>query len=444
MLRTSVYLGAVAACVAGVLAAPAEAAAPGATVTRDNTPIKGVSLVRPVNLGKVSSSLAWRLPAFASDPRLRGLLAYDVVDQGTGQVVSSRYGYRTVMPASTFKILTAVVALRVIGADARSATEVLELPSSASLPNVTRVALVGGGDSLVTSDDLRSLMPAIVAKMRADGNESIQLSIDDSLFAPPTNATGWPAKYVPGVIAPVRALERDRRRSMDTSDEVGRWFTTQLRTLGVPVTYAGRTVAPIDAPTIVSFRGYTTAEAVRRMLLYSDNDVAEHLARLTAIAGGEEPTWTGWRDVALGELRTLRINVSGLRLYDGSGLSREDRLTPAALVTLLRQALDASRYPQLRSLLIDAPGAFPVAGKTGTLKLRFTSAKSKCAQGKVRAKTGFLTGTQSLAGVATGVDGRTRVFAIVLNNQPPKTSDLAVRAALDEMAATVTGCTFAK
>ena len=446
MLRAGAYACVVLAFTASLVAAPARAVAPGRTATQPTTQSigRGVSLVRPLSLSAVSSSLGWRLPRYVNDKRLAGLLAYEVVDAESGQLISARHAYLPVMPASTFKILTAVVALRVIGPNARSSTDVVELPAISALPNVTRVALVGGGDSLLSTKDLTTLLDPVIEHAQNDGNTSIQLSIDDSMFPSPTNAYGWLSKYLPGVISPVRALERDGRHGWDTSADVGRWFTTQLRARGMKATYAGRRTAPVDALTVASFKGHTTKESVRKMLLFSDNDVAEHLARLSAMAGGEEPTYEGWRSVAVDELKSLGMNLTGLHLYDGSGLSRQDRLTPAALITLLRVAMKSSKYPSLSSMLVDQPASIPLAGRTGTLKNRFTSAASKCARGRVFAKTGFLTGTGSLAGVAKGVDGRTRLFAIVLNNQSKKVSDVAARAALDEMAATITGCTFAR
>jgi D-alanyl-D-alanine carboxypeptidase/D-alanyl-D-alanine-endopeptidase (penicillin-binding protein 4) len=334
------------------------------------------------------------------------------------------------------------VALRLMPASTRFATDVVELPASSKLPNVTRVAIVGGGDTLLSSTDLMKLMPAIAAKVGSDGNDTVQINIDDSLFAPPTPATGWLPTYTLGEISPVRALERDERRRWDTSDEVGRWFTTEIRTHGIKAIYGGRTVAPIDASTVAKFSGHTLNQNIQAMLLNSDNDIAEHLARLATLAAGEQPTWQSWQEVALAQLRALHINTSGLRIYDGSGLSRAARLTPAAIVALVRMALQPKKYPALRTLLVTAPGDFPVAGSTGTLKYRFTAKSASCARGKVRAKTGFLTGVGSLAGVARGVDGRDRVFAFFLNNQSPKTTSVAVRNALDDMAATTVGCTF--
>jgi D-alanyl-D-alanine carboxypeptidase/D-alanyl-D-alanine-endopeptidase (penicillin-binding protein 4) len=86
---------------------------------------------------------------------------------------------------------------------------------------------------------------------------------------------------------------------------------------------------------------------------------------------------------------------------------------------------------------------FPVAGVSGTLApsyRRYTSWPTACAAGKVKAKTGSLSGVYALSGVAVARDGRPRVFSFVANGVPATSSGRAVRAALDRLAATVVGC----
>jgi D-alanyl-D-alanine carboxypeptidase/D-alanyl-D-alanine-endopeptidase (penicillin-binding protein 4) len=129
--------------------------------------------------------------------------------------------------------------------------------------------------------------------------------------------------------------------------------------------------------------------------------------------------------------------MTGVRLYDGSGLSRGNRLTAAALVALLGAATSAS-HPELRA--IHLAGGLPVAGLTGTLRAargRFATPPSSCAVGRLAAKTGHLSDVVTLAGVATGADGRPKTFAILLNG---RRSTLATKQWVDGLAATITGC----
>jgi len=89
------------------------------------------------------------------------------------------------------------------------------------------------------------------------------------------------------------------------------------------------------------------------------------------------------------ELNSGVPRVPGLLLADGSGVSRQDFVSPAFLAQLLQLMVNNTEY---RSLL-------PVAGESGTLADRFIGT---AAQGIVQAKTGTLNGVNSLSGYLVG------------------------------------------
>ena len=92
-------------------------------------------------------------------------------------------------------------------------------------------------------------------------------------------------------------------------------------------------------------------------------------------------------------------------VYDGSGLSRGDRLGPGHAGRRARGGVDG-RHPNLVGL---QHGSLPVAGRTGTLApnyLRYITKPTRCAAGLIEAKTGSLSGVISLSGFARGADGR--------------------------------------
>lgn len=103
--------------------------------------------------------------------------------------------------------------------------------------------------------------------------------------------------------------------------------------------------------------------------------------------------------------RQIGLPVEGCRFADGSGLSRENRLTPRFLVGLLQ-------YMRTES---DCAGPFvnslPIAGVDGTLRKRMLDS---CAAGCVRAKTGFLTGVSTLSGYVDR-NGQVLCFSIMMN-----------------------------
>jgi D-alanyl-D-alanine carboxypeptidase/D-alanyl-D-alanine-endopeptidase (penicillin-binding protein 4) len=134
---------------------------------------------------------------------------------------------------------------------------------------------------------------------------------------------------------------------------------------------------------------------------------------------------------AVGE---LGVDLRGVRLYDGSGLSRANRIPALTLAQLLRAA-GGAEHPELRPLLT----GLPVAGFSGTLRERFVTAPASAGAGLVKGKTGTLTGVTALAGVVPDRSGRLLAYAFMTDHVPvPKT--FAARDAMDRMASVLARC----
>jgi D-alanyl-D-alanine carboxypeptidase/D-alanyl-D-alanine-endopeptidase (penicillin-binding protein 4) len=99
------------------------------------------------------------------------------------------------------------------------------------------------------------------------------------------------------------------------------------------------------------------------------------------------------------------VPLTGVRIVDGSGLSRLDRLTANAIAGLLRAAWDD---PAVRPTFI---AALPVAGVSGTLEDRL---RTPPARGRVLAKTGTTSDASALSGYVS-----TRFLFTVLQNGHP-------------------------
>jgi D-alanyl-D-alanine carboxypeptidase/D-alanyl-D-alanine-endopeptidase (penicillin-binding protein 4) len=102
-------------------------------------------------------------------------------------------------------------------------------------------------------------------------------------------------------------------------------------------------------------------------------------------------------------------------LYDGSGMSDDDRVAPRAYTRLLAYAARQTWGPAWRDTL-------PVAGVDGSLAHRFRSSPLK---GKLFAKTGTLNEVNALSGYLTAASGQTLVFSIMVNgHRPGSTAEL--------------------
>ncbi len=373
----------------------------------------------------VHDRLAIRSLAKALGPDLAGT----VTDATTGQELWSRTPREAQIPASNAKIITAVNALEAYGPAYRFSTEVV----SGATPR--EVVLVGSGDPSLKTVHLARMARTVAAGLQAQGLRWVRVRVDDSLFPAPTLATGWRSSYVTRDVSPVRALVVDQHRRYDTSLDAGQVFAAQLRKQGLKVYGVARALRPETATVLASSLGAPLGTQVTGMLQQSDNDVAEGLHRLVAVKNGFEPSWLGAQQAQASALATLGVPLS-TPVYDGSGLSRRDRVSPALLAAVLGKVMDGA-HPNLLGL---QHGAFPVAGMSGTLAssyLRFVTKPTRCAAGLVEAKTGSLSGVISLSGFARGADGNVKIFSFLLNRVP---STLTTRRAVDKLAATVTGC----
>jgi serine-type D-Ala-D-Ala carboxypeptidase/endopeptidase (penicillin-binding protein 4) len=386
-----------------------------------------------ISLGRAPSSADRRM-ARALTTRARSVaprgLSGAVIDVGSGRLVWTLRGETPRMPASTAKLITATAALNSYGPEHRFTTTVRQGAER------SRVALVGAGDPSLSTADLSTLARATAAALGRQKITRVSLRVDDGLFPRPTPAPGWASSYVPRQVRKVRALVVDEHHAADTSMDAGRVFATQLKRAHIKVVGTRRGAAPRKAKVLARVPGDRLSAIVTRMLLSSDNDHAEALRRLVAVDRGQPATWAGAERANRTVLGTHGFTLAQGAIWDGSGLSRSDRIGAVRLARVVRQALDGRR----KDLAPLRDGALPVAGRSGTLgprSRRFITAPSRCAAGRVVAKTGTLRDVVALAGWTRARDGRIKAFAFIVNGP---SQSLALKRRVDALAATVNGC----
>ncbi|MEU1140235.1 D-alanyl-D-alanine carboxypeptidase/D-alanyl-D-alanine-endopeptidase [Streptomyces sp. NPDC005885] len=361
-----------------------------------------------------------------------------VVDVSTGKRLYGVGADDALTPASTTKIATAVAALSAMGADHRFTTR------AALEPDTKEVVLVGGGDPTLTAHQdaedwasLRTLADRTAATLKKRGVREVTLSYDTTLYA---GAELHPIG-VNENLAPVSALMADEGRTDDSSSgpvlrvtdpaaDAAKKFASFLQEHGIKSTSPGPSKATGRADTLATVSSPPLSDLVERMLTNSDNDIAEALARQTAVATGRRADFDGGAVAIAAQLKKLQLPVGGAAFNDGSGLNRDDRLTADLLTALLVKAGDPA-HPELRPVLT----GLPVAAFTGTLTTRYTDATG--AAGVVRAKTGTLTGVNTLAGTVVDKDGQLLAFAFLASDT---TNALEAQAALDRTATALAGC----
>jgi len=187
-------------------------------------------------------------------------------------------------------------------------------------------------------------------------------------------------------------------------------------------TIAVEKIAEIKSPNLASIINFT--------LLYSDNLLAQRLAMLATVRFGYPGTKDGLNQMVNEKLTALNINIDGLHLEDGSGISGGNRVSALTISQLL---LKVRTEPKLK-IIYDS---LPVGGVSGTLIGRYRGTAPQ-AVGLVRAKTGSTRHTVSLAGYATAGE-KEYVFVVIANHVgSTKRKQNAARSAIDRMLGTIT------
>lgn len=395
----------------------------------------------------------------------RADLAVHARDLRTGAVLYDYGGETLLNPASNQKVLTAAVALDLLGPDYTFETRVLRSDRV--------LVLRGEGDPALDRDDLQAL--AVIVAEQVELGDVEQIIVDDSAFAERRFGPGLydPEGYGAAYEAPSGALSVDFNTveirvapvagesvpSVDVDEagahvevrngaSVGRRGVISVRTFAEgdktvvsvrgtmsrrarpvvvrrrvydPGLHAGTVFAarlaeqwgseplpvvrgetPSEAETVIVNASAPLAEILDRGLAYSNNFIAEQVLRTMAWRVYDEPgSWDAGLEILGAYWRGLGREDEPV-LENGSGLTRRGRLSAEGLVDVLVAA-----YHETPSLL----EALPASGEPGTLRARL-----RRSEGRVRAKTGTLDGVSGLSGVLTDEQGQPTVaFSILVN-----------------------------
>jgi serine-type D-Ala-D-Ala carboxypeptidase/endopeptidase (penicillin-binding protein 4) len=198
----------------------------------------------------------------------------------------------------------------------------------------------------------------------------------------------------------------------------------------------GAVAGPPQEPTVgrlASIESPPMRVLLRFMVQQSDNHLADTLWHVLGRVRTGEGSWEGGDRAARQVLDLLGVDHGQAAFADGSGLSRDDRLTARLLVDLDR-AMTAGRHAEIWRALM------AVAGEEGTLRTRL---RGTPAQGRLLGKTGSLSDVSALSGVVEGEQARRYHFA-VLANDAQGADRAVVRALVDEigllLSADLLGC----
>lgn len=299
-----------------------------------------------------------------------------IIDQVEKKVLLENKPNSPRIPASVLKLLTAAVAIENLGSQARFTTRVMKMAKE------DEILIRGSKDPFLTTNRAiasryghKNLL-SLLNKGNPDNLKRIKIFYEGLYPKDLYNlSVAMKNKKIKAKFIKV---------SRGQADEIGRDEVASI------------TSAPLS-------------KMIEHLILWSDNLVADRLADAAARKVGNPTTGIGltstYRDVLTG----LGVENAGLKVRDGSGLSKKNQVSARIVVDLL---MSIRKDPKFNSIY----EGLPIAGETGTLVNRFESAPG--AKGMVRAKTGWVNNSVTLAGFVKSGE-KEYAFAILADGITP-------------------------
>ena len=404
-----------------------------------------------------------KINSLMNDPVLRNAnWGFVIYDPKTKKVVSSYNENASLVPASTTKLLTTETAMNLLGEKFRWITQ-LEFSGNIDADGVLQgnLYIVGSGDpSLGTNkagaSSYSSIISDFVAAMsqkgikKVNGDIIIQTAVfkmnkmqrlpanivwlengnyylpvgstseinpqNEKLIAKQANpfAENKNFYYISPYINQMVYADKFNGLGLTTKlPDPPAYLANTLRTTmlksGLPVT--GKVITkttdlnPEKRELITNYQSPTLSEIVYYTNQHSDNALAEATLRMVGFQKNGDQTLESGRKVVVDHLTEISFDTNGLNYIDGSGLSRNNLVTPISQVKFLTNLVNEKYYKTYFDSL-------PIGGQTGTLKKMFMGSGN----GQVFAKTGTLNKVKTLAGYMKTNSGKTLVFSLLINN----------------------------
>lgn len=322
-----------------------------------------------------------------------------LIDGTTGEIVYERNAYSQRKPASVMKILSGVATLKFLDSQSRFTTDI-------SLGAENKTLVIKG-----SYDPWISLSHSVARKMQ---RESLPYLAFNSMSAI-RQANGGSLKNITVLYSGLYSQDVANFKSFWAK----RGFKPKLEEVSNDETLSTAEIFVVgdSSPPLSQILDFT--------LKWSDNLLADRLARLAARAAGYPFSTQGVRETFSQILTEFEIDPSKLVVVDASGLSKQNRITAQIIGQLLYRIRKDETYDLLYNSL-------PVGGVSGTLRSRFLTTAPN-AIGLVRAKTGTLNGTVTLAGYVESTEGE-YIFVTLADEIPRGTrAEGKARAAIDRL-----------
>ena len=335
-----------------------------------------------------------------------------VVDRH-GQLLADINGTVAKVPASNQKLITTAFALDKLGPDFKLRTQLLRRPDGV-------LEISGEGDPDLGIREIQRFAMAALGHGGArsfSSRDDLQLTIREE-----PRQHWWPSDWHPAdriytYGAPITRLAlTSNALDVAVTNPIGR-----LQRLLESEIYRQGGKAHLK---LVNHDQVKTSSA-QSVLLHEEDSAPMHA--LVSLANAESHNFTAevllrhaaesW-DVRLASREAMRwmqrqnLPLNGLRIADGSGLSRNNRISSQTLATLLMRMGHHPLAPYYQA-------SMAIAGQRGTLRKFF---RGTALEGKFWGKTGTLNGVRSISGILETADGPRYVSALANGASSPNTT----------------------
>ncbi|MSO58808.1 MAG: D-alanyl-D-alanine carboxypeptidase/D-alanyl-D-alanine-endopeptidase [Ilumatobacteraceae bacterium] len=335
-----------------------------------------------------------------------------------GRSVTSSHVDNKYTPASVMKLFTAFAALQTLGPTHTFTTSIKgEIKDGVVTGDLY---FVGGGDPLLVRRDYvanekyptltPSYMEILADAVVAAGVRSITGTIVgvDNRYDDVRYPSTWSSAFYGSEGGPLGALMSSDGSALGQvlkPDDPAIGAADDLHSLlGLRgVVLSGQSIrgkVADSVPTIAELTSAPLTDIVREMLVNSDNNTAELLLKEMGYVVKKSGTTADGLAVVLEQLNKASIPMTGVEIFDGSGLTRQNTATCQALMAVLTQ--ESATLPTMLA----------VAGETGTLAPVFGGQSIK---GRLVAKTGTLRNVKSIAGYIPLKGADPVIFSLIIN-----------------------------
>lgn len=342
-----------------------------------------------------------------------------VIDLSTGDTLWEMNADRPLIPASIMKCVTTATLLSRLDEESRFHTEVYATGEVRDSVLDGNLVIVGSGDPSLNSryvEGCKNICTEIASALSERGVTSVRgrIVVDEGIWSGPAIPPSWMSgdlKHSYGTGSHGLNFEDNASGSRSVSNPAA-VFDTRLRAAlslkGISVD--GENLREGERTLIVDHVSVPLDEVMRSCMMRSDNQYAEALLRSYAVAAGHKGSTAKGASLETDYWKKNGAPMSGVNIVDGSGLSRQNRVTARFMAHVLTEGSGNPYYASF----------FPLAGQEGTLRSFMADTPL---EGYVAMKTGSMKGIQCYAGYKLDDDyAPTHIIVVIMNEMTNRSS----------------------